>query len=113
MIHSCSALEGSSSRAIAGRAKLRIVLSIDTSSTASISTTTAAQPRQSARGPSVALSSVDRLMLEILAPFSEKRLRPVTVTSAGSSWRSALDQLHLSDLARVDRGDAVPAYDLG
>ena len=46
MIQSCWALEGPSSSAIDGSAKLSTVLSTETSSTGSMSTTSAAQPRQ-------------------------------------------------------------------
>ena len=52
MIQSCWVAVGSRSRAICGRAKLSTVLSTETSSTGSMSTVSAAQPRQPTRGAS-------------------------------------------------------------
>ncbi len=49
MIQSCSMLDGCSDNAISGRAKLSTVLSTETSSTGSMSTASANQPRQPAR----------------------------------------------------------------
>ena len=53
MIQSCCVAVGSRSSAICGRAKLSTVLSTETSSTGSMSTTRAAQPRHPTRGATV------------------------------------------------------------
>ena len=59
MIHSCSAPVGASATEISGSAKLSTVLSTETSSTGSMSTASAAQPRAPTRAPSVSITSID------------------------------------------------------
>ena len=69
MIHSCCVAVGSRSRAICGSAKLSTVLSTDTSSTGSMSTTSAAQPRQPTRGAAVAVVRVSVSVMSVVLSF--------------------------------------------
>ena len=107
MIQSCSALVGSSSCAIAGSAKFRIVLSIETRSTGSRSTTSATQARQPARGPSVAIASVERLTAWILFSSLRNERAPRLSARGAAGMRRYASTISICRMIRASIADAM------
>ena len=79
MIQSCWALEGPKASEMSGRAKLSTVLSTETSSTGSMSTASAAQPRQPTRFPRASAKVISSVNVTFRAPSSLRAVRFYTV----------------------------------